>query len=256
GELKFLGRGYWREVHLVNYDGRDMALKTLRDDQQETKRNKERHRWEAAAMDAVKDHPNIVHLLGKCESDMVTEYFPNYLETLLLGVGVSSDSSEDSRESVPLVKISTRRILEMARDAARGLQALHEAEGGPIVHADLQPRQLLLDDQGVVKINDLNRCRFMGTDEDGKPCPFKISKANGVWRSPEEYSDEKGRLTEKLDVYSMGMIFWAMYGREPPFKRDSNHHYKEKAIAGERPKVDDSWHKGFVEVSETNVCVL
>lgn len=140
----------------------------------------------------VKDHPNIVHLLGKCESDMVTEYFPNYLETLLLGVGVSSDSSEDSRESVPLVKISTRRILEMARDAARGLQALHEAEGGPIVHADLQPRQLLLDDQGVVKINDLNRCRFMGTDEDGKPCPFKISKANGVWRSPEEYSDEKG----------------------------------------------------------------
>lgn len=53
GELKFLGRGYWREVHLVNYDGRDMALKTLRDDQQETKRNKERHRWEAAAMDAV-----------------------------------------------------------------------------------------------------------------------------------------------------------------------------------------------------------
>ena len=53
GEAKFLGRGYWREVHLVKYDGQDMALKTLRDDQKETKRNKERHRWEAAAMDAV-----------------------------------------------------------------------------------------------------------------------------------------------------------------------------------------------------------
>lgn len=44
----------------------------------------------------------------------------------------------------------------------------------------------------------------------------------------------------------MGMIFWAMFGRETPFDRDD--YYKEKVLGGERPFVDPSWHAGFVEV--------
>lgn len=135
----------------------------------------------------LKDHPNIVHLLGLCECDMVTEYFPSYMDVLLLGE--SDDSSEPKQE---LEELSIREVIRMALDAARGLQAMHEMPGGPVVHADLQPRQLLLDENGVVKINDLNRCRFMGRDAAGEPCPFKISKGNGVWRAPEEYAGEVG----------------------------------------------------------------
>ena len=134
----------------------------------------------------LKDHPNIVHLLGLCECDMVTEYFPNYMDVLLLG------DSDHSGKPEKLQEIPIERVISMALQAARGLQALHELPGGPVVHADLQPRQLLMDDKGVVKINDLNRCRFMGKDDAGEPCPFKISKGNGVWRSPEEYAGEVG----------------------------------------------------------------
>lgn len=53
-------------------------------------------------------------------------------------------------------------------------------------------------------------------------------------------------LTEKLDIYSMGMIFWSMLGRNEPFARDD--FYKNKVLAGERPFVNPSWHRGFVEV--------
>ena len=127
----------------------------------------------------MKDHPNIVHLLGACECDMITEYFPVFLDELLL------DDHSKTR-----AQISDREVIRMALEAARGLQAIHEIPGGPVVHADLQPRQLLLDENGVVKLNDLNRCRFMGRDADGMPCPFKITKANGVWRSPEEFAGE------------------------------------------------------------------
>lgn len=117
---------------------------------------------------------------------MVTEYFPHYLDVLLLGDG------DDSSKSVKLQEISIGEAIRMALQAARGLQAMHEMPGGPVVHADLQPRQLLMDEKGVVKINDLNRCRFMGRDAAGEPCPFKISKGNGVWRAPEEYAGEVG----------------------------------------------------------------
>lgn len=116
----------------------------------------------------------------------MTEYFPIYMDELLL------EDSSDSIDAFP-----DREVIRMALDAARGLQALHEAPGGPIVHADLQPRQLLLDDDGVVKVNDLNRCRFMGTDEHGDPCPFRITKGNGVWRSPEEYAAEVSMAHER-----------------------------------------------------------
>lgn len=55
-------------------------------------------------------------------------------------------------------------------------------------------------------------------------------------------------LTEKLDIYSMGMIFWAMLGRDTPFERDDT--YKDRVVRGERPYVDPSWHRGFVQVSK------
>lgn len=53
GESDFVGKGYWRHVYRVNYEGQDMALKILNEDQEETRRNKERHRWEAVAMNEV-----------------------------------------------------------------------------------------------------------------------------------------------------------------------------------------------------------
>lgn len=130
---------------------------------------------------------------------MVTEYFPHYLDVILMGAS-SSDSSNEAVHPVSLVELSTRKIITMALHAARGLQALHEVDGGPIVHADLQPRQLLVDVNGVVKINDLNRCRFMSRDEHGNTCPFKIDKGNGAWRAPEEHLGEYG--------VSVKIAFW------------------------------------------------
>lgn len=55
GETEYVGRGYWREVRLAKYDGQRVAIKTLRDDQDDSKRNKQRHRWEAVALDQVRD---------------------------------------------------------------------------------------------------------------------------------------------------------------------------------------------------------
>lgn len=233
GETSLVGEGYWREVRLATYKGQNLVVKTLKSSQEESARNKERHRWEAVALEAVKDHPNIVHLLGACECDMITEYFPVFLDEMLLEH--KSGTPDDYPDS---------QVIGMALDAARGLQAIHEIPGGPVVHADLQPRQLLLNKEGVLKLNDLNRCRFMGRDEDGLPCPFKITKANGVWRSPEEFAGEF--LTEKLDIYSMGYIFWAMRGRDTPFPRDD--HYKNRVLSGERPFVHPSWHPEFVQL--------
>lgn len=70
----------------------------------------------------------------------------------------------------------------MALDLARGLQALHEAPGGPIVHFDIKPQQMMMDADGKLRINDLNLVRFPDADKDGNSCPFKCG-ASGVGES-------------------------------------------------------------------------
>lgn len=90
----------------------------------------------------------------------------------------------------------------MALDAARGLQALHEAPGGPIVHFDIKPHQMMLDANGRLKINDLNLVRFPRADKDGNSCPFK-SSASGVGErertTPEKFNRPCSR-TGPLDL--------------------------------------------------------
>lgn len=53
GRTTHLGQGFWRDVHLTKYDGQEFAVKTLRETQDETDRNLQRHQWEAAALEAV-----------------------------------------------------------------------------------------------------------------------------------------------------------------------------------------------------------
>jgi serine/threonine protein kinase len=55
--------------------------------------------------------------------------------------------------------------------------------------------------------------------ETSKLCPFKISKSNGVWRSPEEYAF--GLLTEKIDIYSLANVFYSMLSGEYPYEGPS-----------------------------------
>lgn len=67
GEKKLIGRGYIRDVYLVEWEGRKLVVKFLREDY-EAKATESRvekiHRWEAAALDAVR--LNIPRQLQQC----------------------------------------------------------------------------------------------------------------------------------------------------------------------------------------------
>lgn len=140
----------------------------------------------------VRGHPQIVNLLGVCNtSSSVTEYFGDDVEALL---------KRSRGQALPISK-----VLPMALDAARGLQALHEAPGGPIVHFDIKSQNLLLDEEGRLKINDLNMCRFLAMDDEGHTCPFKTpgQEAREGWRSPENMAGEVRPLNSS-NPYGLG----------------------------------------------------
>ena len=112
-----------------------------------------------------------------------------------------------------------------------------ELEGRPaIVHTDISPAQYIKVG-GRFKLNDFNRARFLRWSiSKNQTCTYRVSKNPGWNRSPEEYMylDQ----TEKVDVYSLGNIFYMLLQEEWPFQDMNETEAIQQIIIGARPSID------------------
>eukprot|EP01084_Bolivina_argentea_P110870 197912_1 len=247
-----VGSGYWRRVLRGIVGEQPVVLKALKETHNLTNRNILRHTREVSIVNAVhaqipESESHVVPILGICGSDTISP-----LLEFDLGEYIMQDT-----KSFPF-----DFILELAIQAARGLRSIHIVEHGPVAHADIKPSAFLFDKEGKLYLNDLNRCRIMRrfheTDHSfqnlrgvkmqknskGTPCYFMIGSSNGPWRAPEEYLTEW--LDEKIDVYSLGMVFWVMMTRHlPNMQHENSSQWKADIISGVRPTLYKNWHPGF-----------
>ncbi|CAM9539295.1 unnamed protein product [Ectocarpus sp. 8 AP-2014] len=77
------------------------------------------------------------------------------------------------------------------------------------------------------------------------PCPARSSKRNklAAWPSPENYAGQP--LTFSADVYSMGMIFYALIAGRLPFTKQG---VQLVRMGTARPEMAPWWHKGYTQV--------
>merc|ERR1712150_270211 len=195
----YVGSGLWRQVWKVN----DMAvLKVMKLEHKYDIRNLDRHRRDALVMERLTSNNYIVNTHGFCGTSVLTDYCGQTLEDY-----VYSNNNFTN---------STHRI-HLAIDVMKGIQAIHTIADGPIIHADIQLKQFLVDSNDHVQLNDFNRCRFIphsnGTNY--SPCKIKIPSAPGKNRSPEEYSLKE--LTEKIDIYSAANVLYVILTGKPPW---------------------------------------
>lgn len=118
-----------------------------------------------------------------------------------------------------------------------------------IAHADITTKQFLHFNAHYV-LNDFNRARllkwnFKKQQMQGKSvnetCSFQIKVNKGKNRSPEEYS--VGDLTEKIDVYSMGNIFYRLIENKASFYQFSKNEVYKMVKKGKRPIVSNEIRK-------------
>lgn len=136
----------------------------------------------------VTGHPNIVGMLGICNTTLVTEFYSTSL----------AQAMWNNRDTYTIDK-----VVSMALDAAKGLQALHEASVAPIVHFDMKPQQLLIDNDGRVMVNDFNMAQFMGVHGSGVSCPFTTHGRCSVvaWRAPENIAGKVIKVDGAMRIY-------------------------------------------------------
>lgn len=162
----------------------------------------EHDRIDAVAMERLTSSPHVINVFGFCGHSVLTEYADGS------GVGELADKSKKK----PLVR------LKIARDIANGLADVHGIDGdgnATFVHLDINPANVV-SVGGTLKLNDFNIgiIRRWNTTSN-TPCGFPAQYPNPQWRSPEEARDEQN-LTEKVDVFSMGHIFFRLIcGHEP-----------------------------------------
>ncbi|XP_066318552.1 serine/threonine-protein kinase CTR1-like isoform X5 [Miscanthus floridulus] len=195
-----IGAGSFGTVHRADWNGSDVAVKILMEQDFHPERLKEFLR-EVAIMRSLR-HPNIVLLMGAVTQppnlSIVTEYLSRgSLYRLLHRHGARENLDE-------------RRRLSMAFDVAKGMNYLHK-RNPPIVHRDLKSPNLLVDKKYTVKVCDFGLSRL-------KANTFLSSKtAAGTpeWMAPEVLRDDPSN--EKSDVYSFGVILWEIMTLQQPW---------------------------------------
>jgi serine/threonine protein kinase len=232
-------------------------------------------------MERLSSSHHLVSIYGYCANTVLTEAISHTLDDVIYSRENEMVKKWSPRSGYvtkpPLetwmgkdefgVPLATRETelgrIRLALGVFRGLVDLHEGDGAassddaewlPIVHADLQAKQYLVDSStGKIYLNDFNRCRFMtkvnstvrdNGDVDGpksrslESCPLYIPTAPGSARAPEEY--DMAPLSEKLDVYSAGNILYGIITGQRPWSDERGKHIRTAIQMGERPVVNDT----------------
>ncbi|MBM79566.1 MAG: hypothetical protein CMJ78_03105 [Planctomycetaceae bacterium] len=185
-----------------------VAVKVLTSKAVKSKKMIKRFVQEAQAS-AKLNHPNICRTIGAGKLDRVRYMVMEFIE---------------GRTLLKLVKKTKRVPPEMVADymlqAARGLHHAHEHS---IIHRDVKPSNLMLDNRGVVKILDLGLARIeeeFAEDEDsevGRLTQPGAMIGTAKFMSPEQVEDSRF-VDERSDIYSLGCTMYmlvtgkAMYG--------------------------------------------
>jgi serine/threonine protein kinase len=125
---------------------------------------------------------------------------------------------------------------------AKCISTMHGFENGPIVHVDVQAGQFFRGRDGLIKLVDYNRAEALLYDvKQDKYCNWiNGPPAEGMFRAPEENIDAP--LTEKIDVYSLGNVFYSVLTGIMVFNNVSSEEAHRRIVEGETEPIADFYY--------------
>ncbi|CAN7097544.1 unnamed protein product [Brassica rapa subsp. narinosa] len=158
-------------------------------------------------------HSNLVELIGYAATS--DELFVVY-EYVQKGMLKNHLHDPQSKGNTPLSWIMRNQI---ALDAARGLEYIHEHTKTHYVHRDIKTSNILLDEAFRAKISDFGLAKLVEKTGEGEVSVTKVVGTYG-YLAPEYLSD--GRATSKSDVYAFGVVlFEIISGREAVIRTEA-----------------------------------
>ncbi|MBA0733522.1 hypothetical protein Gogos_017525 [Gossypium gossypioides] len=112
-------------------------------------------------------------------------------------------------------------MFDIVLGVAQGIHYLHEGCNMQILHFDIKPHNILLDENFNPKISNFGLAKLYSVDD----CIISLIAARGTIRyiAPELVYKNFGRISYKADVYSFGMLLMEMVGRRKNVNRLADH---------------------------------
>ncbi|XP_073036322.1 uncharacterized protein [Primulina eburnea] len=197
-EGNIIGRGSFGSVYKGTLsDGLIIAVKVFN---LQLERAIKSFEVECEVMSTIR-HKNLVRVVSCCSNidfkALVLEYMPNgSLEKWLY----SSNTSLDLLQR-----------LNIAIDVALALEYLHHGIPSPIIHCDLKPSNILIDQDMIAHVGDFGISKLFG---EGEAFHHTITLATIGYMAP-EYGSE-GKVSTSCDIYSYGMTLLELFTSKKP----------------------------------------
>nr|XP_016438447.1 PREDICTED: serine/threonine-protein kinase HT1-like isoform X1 [Nicotiana tabacum]XP_016438448.1 PREDICTED: serine/threonine-protein kinase HT1-like isoform X1 [Nicotiana tabacum] len=208
---------------IAKWNGTKVSVKILDKDSYTDPESIDAFKHELTLLEKVR-HPNVVQFVGAVTQNIpmmiVSEYHPRGdLGSYLQKKG----------------RLSPSKGLRFALDVARGMNYLHECKPDSIIHCNLKPKNILLDNGGLLKVAGFGLIRLSKISPD----KAKLVQPEAVDRSspyvaPEIYKDEI--FDRNVDIYSFGIVLYEMMEGRPPFHTKSPQEAaRMMCLEGQRP---------------------
>lgn len=217
--LMQIGGGGMSHVYLAHdmILNRDVAIKILRYDFSNEEELQKRFQREALSATSLL-HPNIVAVYDVGEDADMHYIVMEYIEGKTLKKYI--------QEFAPLSPARTLQIMKQLTSAMA-----HAHENG-IIHRDIKPQNILMNDDGTVKVTDFGIATTLNATG--------LTQTNSVMGTVHYLSPEQARggiATKRSDIYSLGIVMYELLTGELPFSGESAVSIALKHLQSETPSV-------------------
>ena len=239
--IKAIGEGGMANVYLA-YDtilDRDVAVKVLRGDLANDEKFVRRFQREALSASSL-THPNIVEVYDVGEDHGQYYIVMEYVEGKNLKDLIKKRG-----------KLTLSEVIDIMLQITDGMSVAHDSY---IIHRDIKPQNIMILENGLVKIMDFGIAMAMNSTQ--------LTQTNSIMGSvhylPPEQANGKGS-TLQSDIYSMGILMYELLTGKLPYKGDNAveialKHLKEPlpSIKEELPNIPQSVENIVIKATAKN----
>jgi formylglycine-generating enzyme required for sulfatase activity/predicted Ser/Thr protein kinase len=202
--VRELGRGGMGKVLLAEDTllERPVALKVIPSDSDEAKTARQRFEQEAKA-GARLSHSGIVRVFRAGEADRLCFIAMEYVDGGTLRDRITDGEGHPRR----LPPADAARIVSEVADA------LDHAHRNGVIHCDIKPSNILIDERGAARLADFGIARI-----DGEQPPDNAVEGSLPYMSPEQAGLVPQRLDARSDVFSLGVVLYELLAGVTPFQ--------------------------------------
>ena len=220
--LEEIGRGGMGVIYRARqqHSRRIVAVKRILAHQVNSHETLVRFRREAEAVASL-DHPNILPIHEVGESDEGLPFFSMKYAT-----------AGSLRTAEPALRTKPRECVRLMAKIARGIAYAH-SKG--VLHRDLQPGNILLDENGEPMVSDFGLAKWLDQTSDLTRTLETLGTPGYI--APEQTECPADKLTCAADVYSLGAILFYLLTGRPPFVGPNVLHVIHQAAASPAPRL-------------------